>query len=182
MKTKNPFGKTAVVCLMVLTGLAFASSAYADTTYSTTMVYYEGLDFETGDIHEDEMMFPYPDCVDFHFAYNAGLPIHARVFQEYPAQIAFLDEIPFSEVSYDDIETLTFTGGTIDIPFENDDTIIILTADGNYFKMGNAVEDSYSNGVTFDYQQLTQHTPEPATCMILCAGLTAAVLRRRRQS
>lgn len=175
------FRTIVVICLLFVMQSVILNHAQAEPIYSAELEFeMEGFDLETGAVVEDIMMFPFLESYDFHFAYNADWTIHAVLFQEYPAQIAFLDEVPFSDVSYDDIQSLTFTTGLIDQSFENDDTIIIYTSDEHYYKIGNALENLTTFTVTFDYQNL--HAPEPATCVVLGAGLLAVIARRRPRS
>ena len=93
-----------------------------------------------------------PD-VNFYLAYNADTDVHVRVFQEYPASIAMLDGLPAADVGCADLQGLASTQDLIDEPVYPNDTLIIVTADGNTFKIGTIVEHE-AMSVTFDYQQM----------------------------
>ena len=124
---------------------------------STATLQYEsqGFDLETGSIIANWPWNYYPyNNFDFRFAYNASASNPSVVFQEYPAEIAFLNGTDFNSINASIIKTLTFTNNLIDQSFDYNDTIILKTSDGNFFSIGNAVSDSYSSGVSFDYQQL----------------------------
>ncbi len=114
-----------------------------------------GQDFfnlETGEIYRVEVWeFLPPAGYDFKFAYNSTFTPHTVVFQVAGVQIAFLDGTPFDNVN--STAGLTFTSAYIDQPFHNNDTIVLLTADGNYFKIGESVENPDFT-VTFKYAQL----------------------------
>ncbi|HLA49736.1 MAG TPA: PEP-CTERM sorting domain-containing protein, partial [Thermodesulfovibrionia bacterium] len=80
---------------------------------------------------------------------------------------------------------LSFTSFSIIEPFENDDTMVVLTALGNYFKVGNAMENDYF--VTFDYQQLVPEqqlppVPEPATILLVGTGIAVIAGARFRRN
>lgn len=121
---------------------------------SATMEYeWDGFDLESGAVYEAPPGESFPPEVDFYLAYNADTEIHVRVFQEYPASIAMLDGVPADDVGCEHLQGLAFTQDVIDEPPHADDTLIIVTADGNTFKVGNVVEQEDMT-VTFDYQQM----------------------------
>ena len=58
----------------------------------------------------------------------------------HPAQIALLSNVPFAAVDGVALTNgLAFTDELQDVPFGPNDTAIIHTADGNYFKVGLAL-------------------------------------------
>ena len=79
---------------------------------------------------------------------NIGFEIH------YPLTIGLhsTDDLP-GLVDPDNFGTLIFTPGVIDVPFDFDDTVVIRTAEGNVFKVGEAVDNADST-VTFVYASL----------------------------
>ncbi len=126
----------------------------ADPMASATMDYeWDGFDLESGAVYEAPPGDWFAPEVDFYFAYNADTDVHVRVFQEYPASIAMLDGVPADDVGCEQLQGLAFTQDLIDEPTYVDDTLIIVTADGNTFKVGNVVEHE-DQTVTFDYQQM----------------------------
>ena len=121
---------------------------------SATMDYvWDGFDLETAAIYEAPPGDQFAPQVDFHLAYNADTAIHVRLFQEYPAWAAFLDATPVEEVTPAALLAATFTQDLIDQPLDADDTIVVITAEGNCFKIGNVVENA-DETVTFDYEQI----------------------------
>lgn len=126
----------------------------ADPMASATMTYeLDGFDLENGAVYEAPPGDSFAPEVDFHLAYNADTDVHVRVFQEYPASIAMLDGVLAADVGCEHLQVSAFTQEFIDEPPYADDTLIIVTADGNTFKVGNVVEHEDMT-VTFDYQQM----------------------------
>ena len=135
-------------------GMQVGPWAGADSMASATMDYmWDGFDLESGVVYEIAPGDPFVPEVDFYLAYNADTDVHVRVFQEYPASIAMLDGLPAADVGCADLQGLASTQDLIDEPVYPDDTLIIVTADGNTFKIGNIVEHEDMT-VTFDYQQM----------------------------
>jgi len=121
---------------------------------SATMEYaWDGFDLESGSVYEAAPAEPFALEVDFYLAYNADTDVHVRVFQEYPASIALLEGVPAADVDCAHLQDLASTQNLIDEPVYADDTLIMVTADGNTFKIGNVVEHKDMT-VTFDYQQM----------------------------
>ena len=171
--------------LITMADTAFFSLAQATPIVTASLNFEEeGIDMETGNI-EFGFLGTFPEAVDFHFGYNSLTTIHAILLQEPFTEIAFMDEVSFSSVTFDDIDTLSFTSFSIIEPFENDDTMVVLTALGNYFKVGNAMENDYF--VTFDYQQLVPEqqlppVPEPATILLVGTGIAVIAGARFRRN
>jgi hypothetical protein len=109
---------------------------------------------------------------DLTFAFNATRPNPTVLFQRSGGQIAMLLGVPFAAV-----DAVAITNGVVfsdelqDVPFSPNDTAILQTIEGNYFKVGLALcywpaSDGYSGcapvasatpgtyGVRFQYQQL----------------------------
>ncbi len=114
------------------------------------------LDFydDSFDLDADEVLnaVTLPDAADFFFSYNDGGSNHIRLLQNENTgtEIAFLDGTPFEAVDCGVVDTVVFTTNPIDVPFDPDDTIIIRTADGNVFTIGNPA-DNGDFSVTFSY-------------------------------
>ncbi len=126
----------------------------AEPMTSATMEYaWDGFDLESGSVYEAAPAEPFALEVDFYLAYNADTDVHVRVFQEYPASIALLEGVPAADVDCAHLQDLASTQDLIDEPVYADDTLIMVTADGNTFKIGNVVEHEDMT-VTFDYQQM----------------------------
>jgi hypothetical protein len=119
---------------------------------SVTLAYENAeVDLESGQIRDcfiDPLSCDHQPPFDLRFAFNAGRSNPTVLFQtrwcgSFSPEIAFLDGTIFSSVTVADIPNLTFTTSLIDVPFDPDDTIVLHTCDGNYFKIGNAICNAY---------------------------------------
>ncbi len=117
----------------------------ASPVQTATMEYYDRIDLETGFIDTDCDFLICEDDLDFWFAFNALRSNPAVLFQVqfcpnggFQPEIAFLDSVPFDLVADADIDSLVFTTSLVDSPLDNDDTVVLRTCDGNFFKIGNA--------------------------------------------
>ncbi len=97
------------------------------------------LDLDSGIIAEGNGIPPTAEY-DFQFVYNGDESNPIVLFQQHPREIAFLDGVPFASVGYAAIASATFTNGLIDEPLDHDDTVIIRTDQGQYFKVGLATQ------------------------------------------
>lgn len=112
----------------------------------------QGFDLDAATVL-DFFGLPFVPEADFLFAYNSGRTNPTVMFQRNSAEIAFLDGTPFEVVPCTPVDTLTFTGSIIDVPFDNDDTIIVRTAGGSVFKVGRPAFTG-SGPVTFSYARI----------------------------
>ncbi len=172
---------TVNVAALLLTAPAVASAA----ALSATLVFERDvLDLESGNLFDRiPDMVPIPPQFDFWFAYNGNEPVtHASLFH-YSVYVsaAFLPSRPFDTVEYSDVLSATFQQVPLfGDPFRHDDTMLLLTGDGNYYKVGNAVE-TYPPGVvgnvTVDYEKLVP-APEPSTFLLAAlAGMAMLAFR-----
>lgn len=139
------------------------------------------FDLETGELCEDALLGE-AACNDndvtsarppndFWIAYDFGAPNPAMLVHNQDCgslatpEIAFLDGVPFSSVDSSVLSTLAFQVDLIAFPFDPDDTIVLRTCDGYFFKIGNArCNDDFSSQcmstetgvgtVTVDYERL----------------------------
>lgn len=118
---------------------------------ATVMFEEEGYDFETESTATYDPAYGFPADTDFSFAYNADTEPHARLFQEYDVWIAFFEDTAFDKVACNDLKHTDFTLNLVDEPVYPGDTLVLITADNNYYKVGNVVENEDFT-VTFDYQ------------------------------
>ncbi len=122
------------------------------TAATATMMFEdEGYDFETESTATYDPGYGFAADTDFSFAYNADTEPHARVFQEYDVWIAFFEDKAFEKVACNNVKHADFTLNLVDEPVYPGDTIVLITADNNYYKIGNVVENEDFT-VTFDYQ------------------------------
>jgi hypothetical protein len=120
------------------------------------------VDLETGQVSQD-IIRCFGAQWDFTFAFNSTRPNPAVVFQEGGAQLALLIGTPYAAVS--STAGLVFTPSIQDVPFGPNDTAVIQTAAGHFFKIGQAVCSVNNNpaylgctgtgfGVTFRFTQI----------------------------
>jgi hypothetical protein len=137
---------TVAAASLCLTAAASAGSA--------TMAF----DMEMFDLQLGEVQGCFLDpCVDadFGFAYNADTPNPVRLFQnQVTTTVALLDGSPYDAVECDAVAKAQFTDQLLDEPMDADDTMLIETADGNVYKIGNvlAISDEL---VSFSYALLS---------------------------
>lgn len=127
-----------------------------------TAAYYDCVDLDIGVVIDS----PIPGLceseeVEFHFAYNAddtsNPPNPTRIFTEPLACIVYFDDLmPFEGVTCAMLPLPCLGEALIDLPLLPQHTVVILTVDGDYYKVGNAVAefegDEYT--VAFDYAPL----------------------------
>ena len=90
---------------------------------------------------------------DVRLAYNADRTPHVVVMSvAEEVTLVFVDEVAFDAITAADIAQLTFTPAGVDLPLESHDTVVVRTADGLHYKLGNAIESGMS--VTLNYAPL----------------------------
>ena len=67
-------------------------------------------------------------------------------------ELAFVSGVAFDGVVAETVADLTFSAKPVDAPFSAADTVVVRTASGAIFKLGNASETD--TGVTFTYAAL----------------------------
>ena len=80
------------------------------------------------------------------------------------AQWAMLSGAAFDDVTRCDVDNAVFSAVNPVAPFANGEVWLILTGDGNYFKLGNAVESA--TNVTFDFAQLSASCGGGESCTL----------------
>lgn len=123
-----------------------------DNSSTASMMFeMEGFDLETATVYQEEQLGYFSPEVDFYFAYNADTANHIRLFQLYPGSIASSEATLFADV--DCLGESLLTQDLIDVPFDPENSVVLKTADGNYYKIGRAVEND-DNTVTFSFEEL----------------------------
>jgi hypothetical protein len=142
----------------VLGAVAFStaisvSSAYADVALGSLLFELQGFDLDSGSVMEttdSDGELP----IDITIAYNATRSNSSVVIPTSMTgtEIAYSLGVGFDGVSVESIDNLSFSTQPVDVPFSSDDTVVIRTAMGLYYKIGNIVESE--DGVTFNYCSL----------------------------
>lgn len=114
----------------------------------TTITFYDCFDFEMGTVINTEPFLEYcngPDW-DMYYAFNATTDPHAYLFHNQSAgtQVAFT-ALPYDRVDIEDVTTFTFQNELASFPFTQ--VAVVITSEGNYYKVQLIREDS--SAVTF---------------------------------
>ncbi len=135
-----------------------------DGCYSWDTAVSQQLDFESqyynfdsGEVSEsDFMMFESEDAGwDLQVVYNSDRSYHSVLFQNQSnkVEIAHLADRSFDGIRSCDIENAAFTTDLVDVSFDPQRVVLIRTDQGAVYKLGNANESAYQNGLDFDYAQ-----------------------------
>jgi hypothetical protein len=122
----------------------------------TTRLESQALDLDQLQVVELEpMSVPGDQVVDLRFAYNARRQNPLVAFHEagHGTGLVFLDGVPFDELEDVNPWSLDFSQELVDQPFDSDDTLIVSTSEGGFFKVGNAVMD-VEGGVRVDVARI----------------------------
>ncbi len=132
---------------------------------AATPRYYEYLDLETGTTCTDSYLVEcdaLPTPYDLYFAFHSFMDPPSIPVQEFcstsRSEIAFLDEVPFSAVTAADIAGATFVTTIVNQSLDSDDTVLIHTCDGNYFKVGAATCRADAYEPEYVYEECTDDT------------------------
>jgi hypothetical protein len=146
----------AVVLFALLVFAPFMTGGMTTAEAATVSLRFESqtLDLETGLILERTSGdFASLQEADICMAYDADRTPHAVVFHMgIGAEIAIMQGVVFDWVSASDIGSLEFSIEPPDVPFTAEDTVVIRTATGAFFKLGRASETEEQ--VTFEYELL----------------------------
>jgi hypothetical protein len=118
----------------------------------------EGLDLDSGTVYASESPIDMDPSVDVIFAYNADTTPHLRVFPQYPAAAGLLEKVSFSAANCDHTQDTDMSMDTNDTPVSAEDTVIVSTAEGRTYKLGNALE-SMDLTVEFDFTEMCLACP-----------------------
>jgi len=150
----NRSRQSLFILLFILFAILTAPWTQAMATSITLEFETQGLNLKTGTVVK---ILPRPvketARVDIIIAYNADVTPHAVLMLEQAGmEMAVLKDVAFGQVKADSIAKLSFTAKFIDQPLKQSNTVVLRTADGSVYKIGDMVEGKTS--VTFSYEIL----------------------------
>ena len=145
---------TSPMLVFFILALMAVPAAQGEGVLTATLAFEtEGLDLDTGTVTVSDILSEVGGT-DIRIAYNA-LRVHAAVVvtgATEGVELAFVAGVPFDGVTTESVSGLTFSAEPVDAPFSAADTVVVRTATGAMFKLGNASESD--TGVTFNYAAL----------------------------
>jgi len=152
------WGRKVTAVLVVCAFLS--SSAFAEVLHGEILISTVWFDLETGTnfLECSNRRCP-PNFLDFDFKFYliTDLPqmLHQTGTEAGVRRIATFDKQPFETVGDADVDTAMFSTDPVDFPMEGNDTVILQTDTGAYYKVGNVVYSNVTGLVNFDYEELT---------------------------
>ena len=132
--------------------LLAAHAAQAGEIHTAEMAFqHQALDLDTGTVIEVVMPMEVGEG-DVILAYNALRPTRAVVIPAAGAEIVLFEGLAFDGVSSELVADLAFSPEPVDVAFGADVTVVVRTASGGMYKLGNAAESAA--GVTFNFAAL----------------------------
>ena len=144
----------SLVRVLSVLALLVAPAAQGEEVLTATLAFEtEGLDLYTGAVTTLNILGE-AEGTHIGIAYNAQrLPAAVVVIGATEGvELAFVAGMPFDGVMNELVAGLTFSAELVDVPFSAADTVVVRTATGAMFKLGNASESD--TGVTFNYAAL----------------------------
>lgn len=194
------------ISLVLLIGLAVQTNA--GSSYTASLSFFQGFDLEEGtvnegireilekgtespdvirlvfvmeDIEPEKVTYNFDPSTDFQIGYSAESDFYGVVPTDFTA-FAVIENQAFESVQNPNINTLQLRYDPLEIRFEDPNyTIVVLTRDDNFFKIGNFSSDG--SMLSFDYEKLQPETtpiPEPAMFILIVVGLLGMVGLRMR--
>ncbi len=184
--------------------LALAGQTFAYESFTLNVSYYQGVDLNTGMTELDPTIltlkfgetedvelvlvpqisdpFEFSPAVNFHFEYNSSSDFPVLLNPGNIQGIAVVDT-SFDEVDPGILATLPFYTDLTDVALTETVTVLLLTQDNTYIKIGNIGQTPGFN-VQFSYQQMVKDAavPEPSTLFLLGMGvlILAKVVRSKK--
>lgn len=148
-------GYTLTATSGTLTPATSAVFDMSEVVVTMATQYYYGVDLETGTARDCGVPCTFEPADDFSIAHNSAATPPGAVVQNQSngTQIAHLASRAFGGVHLADTVGAGFTTALSSTPFDDAHTVLIRTAAGNVFKLGNAA-DLGSPNVRFQFARL----------------------------
>jgi len=155
-KKTNRSWQSFFLMLVILLALFSAPCPRGMATSVTLEFETQGLNLKTGTVVK---MLPRltkeTARADIIIAYNADVTPHAVLILRQPGiEMAIIEDVKFGQLMVNSIEKLNLTTKSIDQPLKQNNTVLLRTADGSKYKIGEVVESKSS--VTFSYEPLQE--------------------------
>ncbi len=210
MKTDNKLllyiQKTVCFAGILLISLGVLSSGVeANESFTLDVSFYQGINLNDGMTEIDPTVltlmfgdseqlefvlepelddpFDFSPAVDFHFEYDSSAGTPTILPSDNVAAIAVLHDTSFNLITPDSLQDVDFQYDFSTVAVNETDTLLLLTQDTTYIKIGN-IEQLSDLRVGFEYEQMADEAvPEPSTLFLLGIGLlgVAFAIRRKMQ-
>ena len=143
-----------LIRMLSIIALLAASAAQGEGVLTATLNFEtEGLNLDDGTVTTVDIPGE-ADGTDIRIAYNAFRSPAAVVVSGATegVELAFVADVAFDGITAESVADLTFSAEPVDAPFSAADTVVVRTANGAVFKLGNASESD--TGITFNYAAL----------------------------
>jgi|GEM_PF-3531915 len=125
-----------------------SATVQAEVASTATLAFeVESFDLDSG----SKVSLINEELADIRIAYNSQRTVHGVVF---PAgsgdvELSFVNGVAFESFTAEALNDLSFSSEPIDLPLTSQDTVIIKTNAGAFYKIGNTQESP--DGITFNY-------------------------------
>jgi hypothetical protein len=198
--------RNCLVFIVLGISLLLPGQALAGPSFTATASFYQGFDVATGELESDpsvltlkfgdtgvdivlqpegEQVFEFSAAVDFHFEYPEAQDGTVILALQEGISVAIFEDTDFDLIQADMLGNVEFLPNLTHIAFDSTDTVVLLTADNTYIKLGNLMQQSDLN-VSFTYERdlmaaSAEAVPEPSTVLLMGLGLIGLFVRIRRK-
>lgn len=195
--------------LSVLLMIVVVGQAEAGPSYTTTMSFYQGFDLEEGtvdkgikqlleegtgspdvirlvfvleDVEPEEVYYRFEPSVDFQIGYDEEHDFFGFLPHDFTV-VAIMENSAFESIDTINLNALDFSYDPTEIRFDPDYTLIALTADDHFFKLGNFSKSGSTVGFDWERIEANAAVPEPSTLILISVGIIGIglIVKRKRK-